>query len=160
MIEKRDFSTYPYFIFGTFLQRMGAYLIDILMIRIFSNTFLNLYELFGFWDTGARFGLFNMSRILLYLLYFTVFTKVSNGQTLGKMIFGLRVVSFAQEKLTWSDVFIREFIGRYIQKKIKLFYLVLFLTKKRQTLADVFTETSVISEKSYFDFESFTANSE
>lgn len=85
---------------------------------------------------------------------------MSNGQTLGKMIFGLRVVSFAQEKLTWSDVFIREFIGRYIQKKIKLFYLVLFLTKKRQTLADVFTETSVISEKSYFDFESFTANSE
>ena len=155
MTEVKETESLTSFVFGDFTQRLGAYLIDILLIKTVSAIFLNIYGLFGLWDTGAQFGLYNISKVLLYLLYFMIFTKVSNGQTLGKMVFGLRVVSFYNEKLTWNDVFIREFVGRFIQKKIKILYFVLFITQKKQTLADIFTDTSVISEMSYLDLERF-----
>ena len=71
------------------------------------------------------------------------------------MIFSLRVLSIDHVNISWEDVFYRELIGRYIQKKIKIFYLLLFLTKQNQTMADLVTDTVVVSEKRYLDLEEY-----
>ena len=160
MDATKNVEKLPRFAFGNFGPRFGAYLIDVIVIRGFTGLLFNIYMLFGFWNSGARFGLYNISDVLVYLLYFMLFTKFAKGRTLGKMIFGLQVVSLNQETLTWTDVFIREFVGRYIQKKIKLLYLVLFITEKKQTLADVFTDTAVISERAYFELREYLPNND
>ena len=70
------------------------------------------------------------------------------GQTIGKMIMGLKVISLTDEHLTWSAVIFRELIGRYISKTaLFLGYAAVAFTNKKRGFHDYFAETSVIHEK-------------
>lgn len=73
-------------------------------------------------------------------------TKFLN-QTLGKMIFGLRVVSNDDTSLNWSRIIFRELVGRYISKMIWIGFLIAAFTPKKQSLHDIFADTLVIHEK-------------
>lgn len=155
MVEIKNAKRLPQFVFGNFSKRALAYLIDILIISSVSSLVLKIYRIFGFYDSGTNFGLFNLTSIVFYLVYFTLLTKLTSGQTLGKMVLGLRVISLNGSELSWGDVLTRELIGRYIQKKVMVLYLIVFFTKRRETLADLFTDTVVISEKDYQDLQEF-----
>lgn len=155
MVEIKEVRHLPKFVYGSFNNRLLAYLIDILLISSISSFVLTIYDFFGWYDSGANFSLFNITALVLYLAYFSLLTKFTNGQTIGKMIMGLRVVSFDHEELSWEDVLTRELIGRYIQKKIMILYLLVFVTKRRETPADLFTDTVVISEGAYLDLKEF-----
>lgn len=155
MIEIKDIKKLPKFVFGSFSQRFAAYTIDILLINAIYLSFLSVYRLFDFYDSGTNFGLFNLTSLVIYLTYFSLLTKFTNGQTIGKMILGLRVVSLQSKVLSWRDVLTRELIGRYIQKKIIIFYLLVFVTRRKETLADIFTDTVVVSEGAYLDLKEF-----
>lgn len=157
MLKNKELKTLPAFVFGSFTQRFLAYLIDILLINAVSSFFLNIYKLFELYNRGGSFSLFNITPLFIYFGYFVLLTKFNQGQTIGKMILGLRVVSLYREDLSWSDVFHRELIGRYIQKQIKILYLLLFLTERKQTMADVFADTVIISEKKYLDLKDYLA---
>ena len=155
MIKIKDVQDLPKFVYGTFNKRLIAYLIDILLISSVSSFVFRIYRLFGWYNSGANLSLFNITSLVLYLSYFILLTKFTNGQTIGKMIMGLRVVSLNHEELSWSDVLTRELIGRYIQKKLKILYLLVFATKRNETLADLFTDTVVISEEAYLDLKDY-----
>lgn len=155
MIEVEARETLPQFVYGSFSQRFFAYVIDILLINAVSSLFFTIARSFGLYDRSGSFSLYKIIGLLIYLAYFTLMTKWTEGQTIGKMIFGLRVLSLHNEELTWGDVFTREFIGRYIQKTIKILYLLVFVTKRRETMADLFTDTVVVSEQSYLDLREF-----
>lgn len=155
MIEIKDVQHLPKFVYGSFNKRLIAYLVDILLISSVSSFIFTIYRLFGWYDSGANFGLFNITGLVLYLSYFSLLTKLTNGQTIGKMIMSLRVVSINHEELSWSDVLTRELIGRYIQKKLMILYLLVFATKRNETLADLFSDTVVISEGNYFDLKEY-----
>lgn len=73
-------------------------------------------------------------------------TKYFN-QTLGKMIFGIKVTSLKEENLNWGTILFRELIGRYISKTIWISYIIVALTPKKQGLHDIFADTQVIHEK-------------
>jgi uncharacterized RDD family membrane protein YckC len=92
------------------------------------------------------FSAFSLSKLAVYLLYFIVSTKWTNGQTIGKIIFGIRVVSFKEEKLSWGTVLTRECFGRYILKIFPFIYLMVLFTREKQHLADFFSDTAVVSE--------------
>ena len=78
-----------------------------------------------------------------FLAIMTKFFK----QTLGKMVFGLKVVSLVPEKrLTWDVVLFREVIGRYINS-VYITYLIVGFTPKKQGIHDYFADTAVIHEK-------------
>lgn len=155
MIEGKELEKIPTFIYASFSQRLIAYIIDILLINATTSVILNIYQLLGFSDSGLQFGLFNLTGLFLYFAYFSLITKFTNGQTIGKMVMGLRVLSLHRTDLSWSDVLTRELVGRYIQKKIIFLYFLYFITKRKQTLADIFTDTVIISEGAYLDLKEY-----
>ena len=155
MLDIKAIEKLPSFIFGSFGQRVGAYLIDILLIKAISSSVLNIYSLLGFYPMEGSFSLFNLTTVFIYFTYFILLTKCNKGETIGKMIFSLRVLPLYSMNLSWTDVLYRELIGRYIQKKVKILYLILFLTNKRQTMADLVTDTVVVSEKSYLNLTEY-----
>ncbi len=66
------------------------------------------------------------------------------------MIFGLRVVREDQEPLKWSDLLIREVIGRFIYRVfwfMSLFYLFVAFTEQKQGIHDMFADTRVVFDR-------------
>ena len=92
--------------------------------------------------------LYGFIQLLLFVGYFMLTTKYTNGQTVGKMIFGIRVVCFKEENLSWQTVLIREGVGRYIGKTVAVIYLVAAFQSKKQHPIDLLCDTSVVTENS------------
>ena len=135
--------------YAGFWMRLWAYLIDVIVIFSISGLFtsplsfldsFSNYSLLGFWTASALIS------GLIYYSYFLIMTKLT-GQTLGKMIFNLKVISENTEKLTWFDLIFREVVGRFIYNTlfiIKLVYLVIAFTPKKQGIHDMIGKTIVI----------------
>ena len=120
--------------YAGFWLRLWAYLTDLLVLNAFRGA-LGLNNFF------IQMG--------LLLLYFILMTKFTNGQTLGKMLFGLRVYVPGEEKLSWMTVLFREGIGRFIVEALPItwgLYLVTAFTPEKQGIADLFTDTYVVKE--------------
>ena len=66
------------------------------------------------------------------------------SQTLGKMVFGIKVVTLEERPLTWMTVLFREFIGRYISKLFFIGYLIVAFLPKKQGIHDLLSDTTVI----------------
>lgn len=134
-----------------FWIRFFAYSVDVLLIWAVCKLLIvgSVFRLFGI--DQAMIWMFSAKAVasaVLFYVYFVLMTKWC-GQTLGKMIFGLRVVSDKQQHLTWTTVLIREWIGRYISVTIKLLYLVVAFTPKHQAIHDLLADTRVVYENSY-----------
>lgn len=137
-------------VYAGFWLRFWAYLIDIIGVWSLDNLLikpvfkaLNLSQ----YDFAILSPITIGSAVVFYL-YFLLMTKYL-GQTLGKMVLGLKVVSLKEEKLSWGTVFFREVIGRFIVRTL-LFgftYILVGVLPKKQGLHDVFADTSVIQEK-------------
>jgi len=85
---------------------------------------------------------------IFYYGYFILMTKYFS-QTLGKMIFGIRVQMVSGGKLDWATVIFRELIGRFITNKFLILYLLVIFMPKNNSLADYFADTVVIQENVY-----------
>lgn len=57
--------------------------------------------------SDSYLSIYGFTALLIYLAYFILLTKFNHGQTIGKMIFGIRVISFDEEELSWSTVLVR-----------------------------------------------------
>lgn len=153
-LEKTPFNFYPAYFYGGFWFRLFAYLIDLLVIGSLNRLIIYSYFTLTNTETSTEFfSLFSISQLIVFLLYFILMTKLTNGQTIGKMIFGLRVVCFKEEKLSWVTVIVREGFGRFILKTINILYLSIIFTKRNQHIIDLLTDTSVISEKTVHAIE-------
>mgnify|MGYP001190485570 FL=1 len=145
--QKREVQTDISYHFAGFWMRFWAYLLDLIVvssvIRIVANP---LFLLIGLEKSDFIFSPYRILSALFFFSYFILMTKFL-GQTLGKMVFGLRVISLKNDKLTWTDVFFREWIGRYISKVTWIGYLIVAFTKKKQGLHDLFSDTTVIHDE-------------
>src|SRR5690625_4512142 len=133
--------------YAGFWMRFWAFLTD--LIVVFSINGLLLFPLkfinngvidVGFWTLNGI-----LSAIVFYI-YFLLMTKYF-GQTLGKMLFGLRVIRSDSEPLRWSDLLFREVIGRFIYKVMSfltLLYIVVAFTPEKQGIHDMFGDTRVV----------------
>ena len=147
-LKKTPFHYYPTFFYGGFWLRFFAYLIDLLVIDSINRLIISsLFVMGGLPMSGENFSLFTLSKLITFLLYFILITKLTNGQTIGKIIFGLRVVCFKEKRLSWKTVIVREGFGRYILKTISILYLSIVFTKRNQHIIDLFSDTSVVLEK-------------
>lgn len=73
------------------------------------------------------------------------------GQTIGKMVFGLRVITKEGQLLSWPQVLFREGIGRYIQQAfmlLNLLYLTIAFTGNKQGIHDMIADSYVIHDRS------------
>ncbi|MFB1080416.1 RDD family protein [Jeotgalibacillus sp. JSM ZJ347] len=150
-IEKPAFLPH----YGGFWIRACAFLLDLLVISALNG--LLIYPVFRLTGLEMGSGMFsgvNIATAIVFFAYFVLMTKFF-GQTLGKMIFGLKVLSKNGERPGWIAVLIRELAGRYIYTSITFFglpflailYVVAAFTPKKQAIHDLFADTTVIHER-------------
>jgi uncharacterized RDD family membrane protein YckC len=131
--------------FAGFWMRFWAYILDLIVVGSIER--LLVKPLFRLIDVPlAEFNMFapiSIASAVVFYLYFVLMTKYFN-QTIGKMVFGLKVIDLKGETLSWSTILFREWIGRFISATVVLGYIIVAFLPKKQGLHDLFTETSVI----------------
>lgn len=134
--------------YAGFWMRFWAYLLDLVVIGSINRlVFYPVFRSFGL--SLAETSMFAPIAVLTgltFYLYFVLMTKFL-GQTLGKMVFGIKVINLKGEKLSWGTILFREWIGRFISSTIFIAYLVVAFLPKKQGLHDLFADTTVIHER-------------
>ncbi len=148
-VEQVVFNDFPEYFFAGFWMRLWAFVVDLLCITGITSIAIDwIFQLFNWEMSTAVFSAYGLLSLLIYLAYFTLLTKLNQGQTIGKMIFGIRVISFTEEELSWETVLIRETACRFILQAYPLFllgYLPAAFTGKKQHTGDYFADTSVVT---------------
>ncbi|WP_228027556.1 RDD family protein [Bacillus fonticola] len=137
--------------YGGFWMRLWAFLVDSVLIGVVGSMLTNVaLATVGMNENPPTFWLFSLDDVLkafFFYAYFVLMTKYFQ-QTLGKMIFGLKVMSTKGEgSLSWGTVLFREWIGRFISGAIMILYVLVAFLPKKQGLHDVFADTTVIHEQ-------------
>lgn len=132
----KSFEDYPDYFYTGFFIRLFAFMVDLIMIGSIER--MTLF----FLDDGV---IRSTLALIIYLLYFILMTKITNGQTVGKMIFGIRVISLNERELSWGTVIVREGFGRYLQKVVLVLYALVIFTPYKQHVVDLLTDTSVVT---------------
>lgn len=131
--------------YAGFFVRAIAYTIDCIIVLALS-ALLNTLT-FGYLDFG-NFSLMGSSWlfVITHFIYFFLMTYYLS-QTLGKMIFGIRVEKNNGDKLSLLDVFFREVVGRFLNTALKLFlYLIVPFTSKKKGVHDYLADSVVVKE--------------
>ncbi|MEK5523769.1 hypothetical protein B5V89_02160 [Heyndrickxia sporothermodurans] len=143
------------FSFAGFWMRFWAYLLDIVVVASISR--LIIRPVFRIVDIpltdSGLFTPYSIVTTLLFYLYFILMTKFLSA-TIGKMVFGLKVISLKEKKLSWSTIIFREGIGRYISVFTKILYVVVAFTPNKQGIHDIFADTTVVHERAVKQFQS------
>jgi uncharacterized RDD family membrane protein YckC len=139
----------PDYKFAGFWMRFWAYLLDSVVIGSINR--IIVYPIFRMFDLSLSeanmFAPVSIITAIVFYAYFVLMTKYL-GQTLGKMVFGLKVVSLNDEKLNWSTIMFREWIGRFISGTILILYIVVGFLPKKQGIHDLFADTTVVHIRS------------
>ena len=136
--------------YASFGLRAFAFIVDMLVIGAINKILINVlgidldYEIYGI-------EMAEILRWIVTILYFVIISLVTNGQTLGKMIVGIRVISLTSDKLDLGQILIREIAGRLIQNTIMILYLLPIFTPKNQSLIDFFVDTAVVKDDAFID---------
>lgn len=130
--------------FAGFWMRFWAYLADLVIIGSLNRILIHpIFTLIGGERTFTLLTAEMIATMIVYYLYFVLMTKYFS-QTLGKMIFGLKVTSLQEDKMTWGTLIFREFIGRFISKTTVIGFLIVGFLPQKQGLHDIFADTSVV----------------
>ena len=144
-------------------KRIAAFLIDILIInfvvllpfrKLFENIVPNGYslsEVYKFLSTSANYSSYISSvafvMSVLVILYFTMLEK-RMGQTIGKMIMKIYIVSETNSLKTWQAL-VRNVVFIPIFPFVLLWVvdpLFMFFTKTNQRLTEILSKTKVIEK--------------
>jgi uncharacterized RDD family membrane protein YckC len=133
--------------FASFGKRAMAFIIDIGLIALFLGLFAlpdTLRSLSKTGDFKMNIDPFHGWELLSILLYFGLWTYFGHGQTLGKKLLKIRVISLVHERLTlWHS------IERSLGYGASLLeggfgFIQYFIHPNRQTVHDRIAETIVI----------------
>jgi uncharacterized RDD family membrane protein YckC len=125
---------------ANFGQRLGAYLVDVVLIWIVYGIFWALANRTLAWFVGLVAG----------LAYFTYFEGGPTGQTLGKRMVGIRVYDFAQGGPIGYGRGVLRYIGRLISGiPCALGYFWMLWDKEQQTWHDKIATTVVVPTSDY-----------
>ncbi|WHY76459.1 RDD family protein [Neobacillus sp. WH10] len=131
--------------YAGFWMRFWAYLLDLIVVGSIERILVN--PLFRALDISlSEFNMFapiSIASAVIFYLYFVLMTKYFK-QTLGKMVFGLKVVDLKNIELSWGTILFREWIGRFISATVIIGYIIVAFLPKKQGLHDIFTDTTVI----------------
>lgn len=135
-----------------FFVRLAAFFLDMLLIGFVLLLLVRLPMLplslsapdnWFMRDILFQFSLYDMLLYVAAAAYFIVMTYTS-GQTMGKRLMNLQVVSTNGEPLTLFNVIYRETIGRYLSSLLFLGYLMIGVTQEKRGLHDILADTGVV----------------
>ena len=134
-----------------FGRRFAAMLIDGIFVVFFSSVFALLLGVFGkiFGFTDAENIAWNQVTLLLILifslLYYVGMWSRSSGQTFGKLMLGIQVVSGDGGRVTFGKAFLR-YLGYFLSGiPASLGFIWVGIDKKRRGWHDMIAGTYVIS---------------
>jgi len=130
-----------------FWPRFWAFLIDIAVIAVSSELLLKLVWPGGLeFDTVQTYVLYNDFFPGIWGVTYLVLMTGFWGQTLGKMILGLKVIQIDGNPLKWSTVVVRELFGRALSQLLGTYlgYLVCAVHPRKQAIHDLICDTCVV----------------
>ena len=124
---------------ASFFQRLGAYLVDVILIAIVAFILYLVLDEVGYFIA-----------IALSIVYFIYCEGGSTGQTIGKRVLGIRVVDYGSGgPLGYGKAFLR-YIGRIVSGAIcYLGYLWVIWDKEKQGWHDKIANTVVVPVADY-----------
>ncbi|MGE7836657.1 RDD family protein [Viridibacillus arvi] len=133
-----------------FWVRFWAYLLDLAIISAISGLTVNpIVTILGInTDNAPWYAPVTIVSSVIFYLYFVIMTKFLN-QTVGKMVFGLKVIHVKEQKLKWSTVIFREWIGRFFSATLPVIYWMVAFTPNKKGLHDYIADTIVVHENTY-----------
>ncbi len=145
-IQQLDYMTH-----ASFFPRFISYIIDVIVLwaaaQLTIVPILTVLEVRNVYFGIEALSIENIATTLLYFVYFTLMTFFFK-QTLGKMILGISVISSKGAKLTFSQVFFRETVGRVISNALLyLPYLAVLFTDAKIGLHDYIGDTYAVNNK-------------
>lgn len=117
--------------------------------------FSNLYELFiQYCSDISNFECFIIFVVvlLIYSLFFIFIPIITNGKTIGSIIFGIRIVKLSETKISFGTMFLRQIIASFIVpiltlQIVNIFNIVfLFTAKGRRTVPDRMSNTLIVKD--------------
>lgn len=97
-----------------YMKRLCAYAIDLLIAAVLLSIFLFSYQVFRLDAQMAAKGNYMLLCAFLSILFLFIYIPTKqNGQTIGKMLFHLRVVNTNGAKRTWFQSFLRECVLKF-----------------------------------------------
>lgn len=141
-----------YYLAG-FWIRFWAYLLDLIVIGSITRLVVNpVFKLLDIsLSEGSMFAPISILTSIVFYGYFILMTKYFS-QTIGKMVFGIKVIDLKGRKPSWGTIIFRELIGRFISTTIFILYVVVAFTNKKQGIHDLFADTTVVQEKKKLEF--------
>lgn len=138
--------------YAGFWMRLWAYLVDLIIIGSLGRMVVK--PIFRLFDISLSTSIYQIEifapisiiSAIIFYGYFVLMTKYL-GQTVGKMIFGLKVIPLKGEKLSWGTILFREWIGRFISATTWIGYLIVAFLPQKQGIHDLFSDTTVIHER-------------
>ncbi|BCB05251.1 RDD family protein [Bacillus sp. KH172YL63] len=141
------------FYLAGFWIRFWAYLLDLVVIGSITRLVVN--PIFKILDIslsdGSMFAPISILTSIVFYGYFVLMTKFFS-QTIGKMVFGIRVIDLKGTEPSWGTILFRELIGRFISTTVFILYVVVAFTNKKQGIHDLFADTTVVQEKKKLEF--------
>lgn len=137
-------NEYDNAVYAGFWMRFWAYLLDLLVIASLNR--IIVYPIVKAFDIpeSSFISVQAIATGAVFFVYFALMTKFLN-QTLGKMVFGIKVISSRGEHLSWGTIIFREVVGRFISKTFfGIVYLWVAFSPEKQGVHDYFAETWVI----------------
>lgn len=128
-------------------DRIFAYLIDfaIQLITLLILTFA--FGIAGLFDNGPGIYFYIFIFILIYAFYDLIMEMLNNGQSVGKMALGIKVVRMDGKEVKMSDYLMR-WIFRPIDTVVGIVAIVLISsTENRQRAGDILAHTVVIKTR-------------
>ncbi|MEW5843534.1 MAG: RDD family protein [Bacteroidota bacterium] len=136
---------------ATFVSRLFAFGIDCAIVFVFF-IIVHLPYIINEFNEGksnvvVHFeGFHNWLSLVIFLLYFGLYTYFSNGKTIGKKIFKIRVVSLLEERISLWHSFERAFGYGASFLEFGFGFFQYFIHHNRQTVHDRIAETIVVKE--------------
>lgn len=134
-----------------FWMRFWSFALDFLVISAIVG--ISVRPLFALMDWSVSdstwYAPFTIVSGLIFYAYFVLMTKLFK-QTVGKMVFGIKVQKENGEALDWMTVLFREGVGRFINgTMLYLPYLIVAFAPNNKSIADYFADTIVVHENIY-----------
>ena len=138
---------------ASFKSRASAFAVDFLVaLLLFTSLVIS-----GAWlaprlgivvgDVHLTFDFTHWYSLVFLVAYFTLWTYWTNGRSLGKRLFGIRVVSLVHEKMTLWSSFERSLGYGASFLEFGFGFIQYFIHPNRSTVHDRIAETIVIDDR-------------
>ncbi|ARK31726.1 RDD family protein [Halalkalibacter krulwichiae] len=145
-------TTTDHYQYAGFWMRFWAFLLDLITVFSFNmlivSPFIRITDISGILAIGP-YSFETILWAVIFFLYFAIMTK-NFGQTIGKMVMGVRVISKDRQELKWTQLIFREGVGRFLHQSLFFLYAIYAMvafTEKKQGLHDVISDTYVIIDR-------------